>query len=152
MRGLEVNQSARGGRTHFRFRILRDQAVEFCLQSFPHAILEAGSLVSEPSIERGGDPVEIFEEALTIRLEDIVSIRGRIETRLKNGQRIDPTLLHINAHAFSTDFYEAWDLPIDAVDLRKCMPQTHFGLCVGRPIPQQLCYTVSRNGLALREA
>ena len=127
MRGVEVNHLARGGCSHFWFRILYDQAIEFCLQSLPHAILEAGSLGSDPLIERGRDPFEIFEEVLTVRREDIfrvrgsiVSIRGSIETCLENGECIDPTVLDINAHAVSTDFYEAWNLPVDdAVDLRK---------------------------------
>ena len=150
---LEVDQSARGRRAHFRFRVLFGQAVEFRLQNFSHAILEARSLGREPLIERGRDPVEIFEEALAIRLDEIAGIGGRVGARLEDRERIDPALPDIDPNAVAIDLDEAGNVAInDAVELRKRLAQAHPGLRVSRTIPQQADETTSRDALALREA
>ena len=71
-------------------------------------------------IERGGYPVEIFEEALAVGLDEIAGICGRVAARLENGKRIDPTFPDIDANAVATDLDEAGNVPIDgAVELRK---------------------------------
>src|SRR4051812_7612362 len=106
MRRIELNQSACGGCQQFGSAIQRDQAIEFCLQDFPHTILESDSLGSKPLIERRCNPIEILEEPVTILRDAIVSIHDRIETRLVKGECIDPTLLDIKTHAISTDFYQ----------------------------------------------
>jgi hypothetical protein len=119
----------------------------------PYAILETRSLGCEPLIERWCDSVEIFEEALAKRLNEIAGIRGRIGTGLEDCKRIDPALPDIDPNAIATDLYEAGNMAInDAVELGKRMAQAHPGLRVSRPIPQQADKTTSRNAIALREA
>ena len=86
-------------------------------------------------------------------LEETTSVRVRVETRLENGVRIDPTFLGIDADVVPPDFYKVWNMTIDGVvDLRKCVSQAHSGLCIGRPLPHQFYKAASGNRLALREA
>src|SRR6516225_2585035 len=64
------------------------------------------SLSGEPVIKRGCDPVEIFEEALAIGLDEVTGIRCGIGARLDDCKRIDPALPNIDANAVATDLYE----------------------------------------------
>ncbi|MGA7864869.1 MAG: hypothetical protein WCA23_12930 [Stellaceae bacterium] len=153
MRRLEIDQPARGRRPHFRFRVLFSQAVEFRLQDFPHTILEERSLGRKPLVEGRCDPVEIFEKALAIGLEEIVGFASRVSARLEDCERIDPALPEIDPDTVAIDLDEAGDVPVDhAVELRQRLPQAHSGLRIGRTIPQQTDQTTSRDTLALREA
>jgi hypothetical protein len=110
---FEVDQSARGGRAHFRFRVLLGQAVELRRQNFSHAILETRSLDREPLIEGWCNPVEISEEALAIRLEEIAGIRGRVGAPPENCKYINPTFPGIDSDALSTDLYEPRNMAIN---------------------------------------
>ena len=117
---LEVDQSARGRRAHFRSRVLFGQAVELYFQNFSHVILEARSLGREPLIERWGNPVEIFEEAVAIRLDEIADMRSGVGARLEDRERIDPALRDIEPNAFTIDLDEAGGMTVDnAVELRQ---------------------------------
>ena len=150
---LEIDQPARGRRANFRFGVLFSQAVELGLQNFSHAILKARSLACEPVIERGRDPVEIFEETFAIRLDEVAGVRGRVGARIEDRERVDPALPDIDADAVATDFDKARNVSInDAVELRKRLTQAHPGLGVSRAVPQQADKAASRDALALREA
>ena len=71
-------------------------------------------------IEGGCDPVEIFEESLAVRLNEVTGIRRRVAARLKNCECIDPALAHIKANAVAVDLYKAGNMAInDAVKLRQ---------------------------------
>ena len=117
---LKIDQSARRRRAHFRSRVLFGQAVELRLQNFPYTILEAGSLGREPLIERWGNPAEIFEEALAIRLDEIADMRGGVDARLEDRERIDPAFRNIEPNGFTIDLNEAGNMTINnAVELRQ---------------------------------
>jgi len=117
---FKVDQAACRRRAHFRFRILPDQAVEFRLENLPYAILEPCSLGGEPVVERGRNPVEIFEEALAVGLDEIAEIRCWVNTCIEDRKRIDPALPDINSNAVAADLDEAGNVAVDnAVELRE---------------------------------
>ena len=87
-------------------------------------------------IEGGRDPVEIFEQALAIRLDEIAGIRGGVGARTDDCKRIDPTLLNLDANAVATYLHQSGNMAINnAVELRKRLAQAHPGLRVSRPVP-----------------
>ena len=117
---LKVDQSARRRRARFRSRVLFGQAVELRLQNSPYTILEAGSLGREPLIERWGNAVKIFEEALAIRLDEIAGMRGGVEARLEDRERIEPAFKNIEPNTFTIDLNKAGNMMINnAVELRQ---------------------------------
>ena len=97
-----------------------DQAIEFRLENLPYAILEPCSLRGEPVVERGRNPVEIFEEALAVGLDEIAEIRCWVNTCIEDRKRIDPALPDINSNAVAADLDEAGNVAVDnAVELRE---------------------------------
>ena len=72
-------------------------------------------------IERGCDPVEIFEEALAVGLDEIAEIRCWVNTCIEDRKRIDPALPDINSNAVAADLDEAGNVAVDnAVELGEC--------------------------------
>src|ERR1700730_18609087 len=103
-------------------------------------------------VERGRDPVAIFEKALAVGLDEIAEIRCRVDTCLEDHKRIDPASSDVNSNAVAADLDEAGNVTVDSgVELRECLAQAHSGLGIRRTVPKQPHETAPGYAIALRK-